>query len=472
MIGIKSYGVYVPFNRLEHKRIGEAYSKRTGKGEKAVASYDEDSITMAVGAAADCCGLATAPAVDGVYLASTTLPYKEKQCATVVASALDLPENVRTADFASSLRCGSEALLAAFDAAEGGQSILTAAADCRTAYADGANELLFGDAAACFVVGQDDLLAKLIGRTSVSRDFYDLWRSEGEPFVKSWEDRFAITQQYMPVMKKAAEQVLSDHSLTPADFSKIVIYAHTARYQGELAKALGFAPEQIQESLYDCIGNAGCAAAPIMLCAALENSNPGDKILYLGYGEGCDAMIFEVTDKVKSLTGQVKRSIEHKRTTMTYEKYLRWRKLITTEPQRRPPMRRMSLPEYYRDPRKNFSLYGTRCTECGMVQYPGAHTCPQCHSVDKNEPYRFLGKTGTIATFTVDNITASEDPPSMVVVVDYKDGGRIFCNVVDCLPEELSIGKEVDMSFRCLQNVDGIRTYYWKAVLKRQQEGE
>ena len=118
MIGIKSYGVYVPFNRLEHKRIGEAYSKRTGKGEKAVASYDEDSITMAVGAAADCCGLAAAPAVDGVYLASTTLPYKEKQCATVVASALDLPENVRTADFASSLRCGSEALLAAFDAAE------------------------------------------------------------------------------------------------------------------------------------------------------------------------------------------------------------------------------------------------------------------------------------------------------------------------------------------------------------------
>jgi len=469
--GIKSCGVYIPFNRLERKRICDAFSKKGERGEKAVASYDEDSITMAVAAAVDCCGLEESPSVNGIYLASTTLPYKEKQCSTVVAAALDVGTDVKTSDFASSLRCGSSAMLSAFADAEKGSDVLVAAADCRTAFADGANELLFGDGAAAFIIGSSDLIAELKGSVSLSRDFYDLWRAEGEPFVKSWEERFAITQQYMPLMKEATKKILEQCGLEAKDIAKAVIYAHTARYQGDMAKALGFTPEQVQENMYDMVGNTGCAAAPLMLCAALENSNPGDKILYLGYGEGVDAMVFEVTDAITSVPKRVKNSIEHKRTTMPYEKYLRWRRLLTTEPQRRPPLRRMSLPEYYRVPGKNFALYGTRCKVCGAVQYPGARTCLECYSVDQSEPYRFLGKKGTIATYTVDKITVSEDPPSMIAVIDYEGGGRIFTNIVDCEPEEIAIGKEVDMSFRCLQNVDGIRTYYWKSVLKREKGG-
>ena len=471
MVGIQSCGVYIPFNRLERKRICEAFSKKGDRGEKAVASYDEDSITMAVAAAASCCGLTESPAVKGVYMASTTLPYKEKQCSTVVAAALDVGADVRTADFASSLRCGSTAMLAAFDEAAKGNDVLVTASDRRTAFADGANELLFGDGAAAFVVGSDNLIAELKGSLTISRDFYDLWRAEGEPFVKSWEDRFAITQQYMPVMKQAAAKILEQCGLEAKDMDKVVIYAHTARYQGDLARALGFTADQLQDSLYEVIGNTGCAAGPLMLCAALENSKPGDKILYLGYGEGCDAMIFETTEAVANLPKRVKDGIEHKRTTMPYEKYLRWRGLLTTEPQRRPPLRRMSLPEYYRVPGKNFALYGTRCKVCGAVQYPGARICIECHSVDQSEPYRFLGKKGVIATYTIDKITVSEDPPSMIAVIDFEGGGRIFTNIVDCEPEEIAIGKEVEMSFRCIQAVDGIRTYYWKSVLKREKGG-
>lgn len=470
MVGIKRYGVYIPFNRLDRKKIGEAFSKPGGRGEKAIASYDEDSVTMAVAAAADCCGLQEPPKVSSLFLASTTLPYKEKQCATVVSSALDIGRDVRTADFASSLRCCSSAMLAAFDAAKCGESVLVTAADCRTAFADGANELLFGDGAAAFEIGSDGLIAELFASVSRSRDFYDLWREEGEPFVKSWEERFAITQQYMPFMQETAAAILKEAGLEAKDISKVVIYAHTARYQGALAAALGFTPEQVQDSLYDAIGNTGCAAGPLMLCAALENSKPGDTILYLGYGEGCDAMLFRTTEAVKDLPRRVERSVQRKRTTMPYEKYLRWRHLLSTEPQRRPPLRRMSLPEYYRVPGKNFALYGTRCTKCGAVQYPGARTCLECFSVDENEPYRFLGRRGTIATFTLDKITVCEDPPSMVAVIDFEGGGRIFMNIVDCEPEEIAIGKEVEMTFRCLQDVDGIRTYYWKCVLKRDQE--
>ena len=45
MAGIVRYGSYLPFFRLQRAVIG------TGRGERAVASYDEDSVSMAVEAA-------------------------------------------------------------------------------------------------------------------------------------------------------------------------------------------------------------------------------------------------------------------------------------------------------------------------------------------------------------------------------------------------------------------------------------
>ena len=53
MVGIVSYGAYIPYYRLKKSTIAQAYGKRAGKGAKAVAYCDEDSITMAVAAALD-----------------------------------------------------------------------------------------------------------------------------------------------------------------------------------------------------------------------------------------------------------------------------------------------------------------------------------------------------------------------------------------------------------------------------------
>ena len=54
MTGIASYGAYIPYFRLSRAEIGKAWGGGGGKGERAVASYDEDSLTMAVAAARDC----------------------------------------------------------------------------------------------------------------------------------------------------------------------------------------------------------------------------------------------------------------------------------------------------------------------------------------------------------------------------------------------------------------------------------
>ncbi len=53
MVGIASYGAYIPRHRLTLGAIG-GRSAREGGPEKAVAWNDEDSVTMAVSAAVNC----------------------------------------------------------------------------------------------------------------------------------------------------------------------------------------------------------------------------------------------------------------------------------------------------------------------------------------------------------------------------------------------------------------------------------
>ncbi len=51
MVGITAQGAYIPMLRLPLAAISGAGRKTGGGGEKAVANFDEDSVTMAVAAA-------------------------------------------------------------------------------------------------------------------------------------------------------------------------------------------------------------------------------------------------------------------------------------------------------------------------------------------------------------------------------------------------------------------------------------
>jgi len=90
MIGITSYGAYIPVYRLSRAEIARAWGKPAAQGEKAVANYDEDSLTMAVAATSDCLRGMEPKSFDGLYFVSTTSPYMEKQAAAVISAALGL----------------------------------------------------------------------------------------------------------------------------------------------------------------------------------------------------------------------------------------------------------------------------------------------------------------------------------------------------------------------------------------------
>ena len=166
---------------------------REGGPEKAVAGFDEDAITLAVAAAVECLVGLDRTTVDGVYFATTTSPFREKQAAAFVAKALDLRSTVATIDFTGSLRAAAGALLTATHTVQSHPEklILVVAADSRLAAPRSPIEMNMGDAAAAFLVGSRSVLATITEAFTHTDEIYDVWRTEQDDYLRAWEDRAA-----------------------------------------------------------------------------------------------------------------------------------------------------------------------------------------------------------------------------------------------------------------------------------------
>ena len=467
MVGITSYGAYVPYYRLNRAEIGKAWGGGFQPGEKAVANYDEDSITMAVAAAMDCTTGIDPKGIGGLYFASTTSPYKEKQAAAIIAMAVDLGREIFTVDFGNSLRSGTNAMRAAMDAVSAGssKSVLVCAADTRLGYPNGENEMSFGDGAAAFVIGDTKVAAVIEGAYTLTNEMIDVWRSEKDTFVNVWEERFVREKGYESVIPEAVSAAMKKFKMTVKDFAKFVCYAPNNRQVAPIAKKLGFDQKtQVQDILYETVGNTGTASAMMSLVAALEGAKAGDRILLASYSNGCDVFILKVTEEIENIRNRrgIKGNLGRKKMVGNYEKYAKWRRLITVQPPARPEPLPPSAVALWRDNKGGLGLYGVKCKNCGFIQYPAQRVCIHCKTKDNFEPYRFAREVGKVFTFSHDNLAASIDPPTTICAVDFPQGGRIMCDMTDRAVEEVKVGMPVEMTFRKIGEQGGIHNYWWK----------
>jgi hydroxymethylglutaryl-CoA synthase len=471
MAGITSYGAYIPYNRLPRSVISAAWGRGGGRGEKAIAGIDEDTITMAVAAGIDCLKGIDPKTVDALYLATTTAPYKERQNSTIVATALDIGREARNADFANCLRAGTNAFLSALDAVNAGslKSVLVCTSDTRLGGAAGEDEQLLGDGSAALLVGNDNVAVELEGSYTLSDDLVDYWRAHEDTFIRHWEDRFGRDAGYTQVPREVVKGVMNKLKLTPKDFAKACVYGANSRSQAGLCRALGFTPEQIQESMLDTVGNTGVALPFMQLVAALEEAKAGDRILMVSWGNGCEALVFKVTPQIEKIRNRrgIKGHMEIKRTIDNYGRYLLWRGMVSTAPLPRPAASGVSMAAEWRERRTGLPLYGVKCKSCGTVQLfmsstTRAHVCLECQAKDNFEPYRFADKTGKVVSFSHDYLGGGIDPPATRTVVDFEGGGRGLFDMVDRNPEECKVGMDVEMTFRKIRYALGTHTYFWK----------
>lgn len=467
MTGITSFGAYIPAYRLSRDTIANAWGRGSLKGERSVANSDEDSLTMAVDAGANCLSRLDRNRIDGLYFATTNAPYKEKLCAGVIATALDFRNDVTTADFNNSLRAGTGAFRAALDAVNAGSAgtIFVTASDCRLAYPRSDQEQLFGDGAAAFVIGKDNVIAEVESSLSINKEIIDVWRNDNDRFVRTSEGRFILTEGYMASMKEVISGLLKRSGKKPSDINKLVIPSPDYRSSASLAKGLGFDPEkQMQDPLLGSLGHCGAAHPLMLLIAALEDAGPGDTILMASYGDGADAFVLRITQEITKLRDirGVKANLESRMALSSYEKFLSFRGIVEAvsgEPFRLLP----SASNYWRDQESILRCYGSKCNKCGNCQFPVQRICGKCHAKDDYEKIRYSDKQGKVFTFTRDQLAGRSDDPVVVqTVFDMEDGARFYLMMTDCNPEEVAVGLPVEFTFRRIHEGADFHNYFWK----------
>src|SRR5262245_5176273 len=309
-----------------------------GRGERAVASFDEDSVSMAVEAARD--ALRGAPAPDALLFATTSPPYAEKLNAATIAAALDLPPALRSAELGASSRIGLAALPPRQDSAAAGRPPapsaaagrrrLVCAADVVIGAPGGARESGGGDGASAFLLGPDaEAAARLVASASATTEVLDVWRRPEDAFAKQWEERFGA-EVLGPVLQETVTRALVAARLEPTDLTAVILDATNPRAVDALPRALRLKPEQLADGLLASVGRTGAAHAGLLLARALDRAKPGERILVASLGDGCDVAVFEVTERIAAARPRhaVDGWIASKRDDLAYNAWLKWRGIL------------------------------------------------------------------------------------------------------------------------------------------------
>jgi hydroxymethylglutaryl-CoA synthase len=472
-VGIVSAGLYLPQYRIKRQVIAEAWGRPGGRGEKAIAYYDEDAVTLAIEAAFNCLAGIDPDTVDGLFFASASGPYGEKEHANLIKAVIDLKATSITADFSHSLRAGAQAMRAAVDSVGNGstRNVLVTSADHRATEPGSEPEMDFGDGAASVLIGSTGLLAELEGSHSLSHEFTDFWRRNQDPYVRWGDPQFTFEYGYRNTMRECISGLLEKQRMEPKDIQKVALYTPDFGGYRRVARDCGFHLDgQVLDPLYNQVGIIGSAHCLLLLASALEGSQPGDYILVAAYGGGgSDAFIFRTTERISQWSPrrplshylEKKKELPH---TNQYNQYLRFTDCLKLEVS--PPFTKStepftSLAFVWKEIKQDMGFYGSRCLQCGHVQFPMRRVCLNCHAKDQMEDHK-LAKKGTVYTFTKDFVFLTPNPPGIMAAVDLEGGGRFFGQMTECSEDEIAIGLPVELTYRKWHEGLGICHYFWK----------
>ncbi|MEM7250707.1 MAG: 3-oxoacyl-[acyl-carrier-protein] synthase III C-terminal domain-containing protein [Pseudomonadota bacterium] len=477
--GISAFGAYIPRLRLQRSAIIDANAWANsalaahGKGERSMCNWDEDSVTMAVEAARDALGQIDRTSVDAVHLASTTLPFADRQNAGIVAEALNLREDLATLDVTSSLRAGTTGLLNALNTVAAGVSgsVLYMASEHRRSQTGTPQELLYGDGSAALVLGRENVVAKFVAGHTRSVDFVDHYRGQTAEYDYDWEERWIRDEGYLKIVPAAINAALEKADLSGSDIHYFALPCVLRRVPQMIAKATGISDDAITDTLQAVCGDTGAAHSLILLVNILEQAKPGEKVLVAGFGQGCDVAIFEVTEAIASLTKRrgVSGSLARRAAETNYDRFLTFNNLVNKGFGKRAEAdKQTALSTLYRNRKMLTGFVGGRCEECGTVQFPKSHYCvnPNCGAAATQEDYAMADVPGTVVTWTADSLTFAIDPPAYFGMVQFETGGRLMVDFTDVDKETFDIGGRVTMNFR-VREIDeerGFRKYFWKVV--------
>ncbi|MGK2928465.1 MAG: OB-fold domain-containing protein [Acidimicrobiales bacterium] len=471
--GIRAIGAHVPHRRLDRSQITAMFGKGGGRGTRAVASFDEDTTTMAVEACRSGGVHLGDPPLMALWFATTDPAYVDKTNATAIHAALAIRRGCPALDFGGGLRSGMGALDAALRATG---DIVVVASDFRTGLPTSADESNGGDGAAAVRVGDADagpLLATFLADASVSEEVLDRWRMPGDDRSRAWEERFAESV-YVDLAVETFDRALDRAGLTSGEINVLVATGMHGRAVQRATAKLGVA--NVADNLDATVGNTGIAQPFLTLTAVLEQAEPGQNIAMVHLADGCDVVILRTTDHIADWSPRRPVAMQVAAgASLPYGQFLSWRGQVDVEPPNRPGPARVSAPAAQRRQDWKYRFTGSRDRSTGMVHLPPARVSEtaaepgKTGAVDDMDPIDMADVPGTVAAVTVDRLAFSPSPPVVFAVVDFDGGGRAPLELTDVDAGDVAVGDRIEPTFRRLSTADGIHNYFWK--VRKLQEG-
>jgi len=476
MVGIHSVGGYIPRLRLARKAIVDANAwanpalKGLAKSERAICNWDEDPITMAVEAARNCLEGVPREEIAALYFASTSAPFDDRQNGGIVAQAL-LLKDVATLDVGASMRAATSALIAASGAAAtAGRPVLVVATEQRRTAPASQLELTSGDGAAALLVGPDAGIARLVGHHSAAVDFVDHYRGHGRDFDYVWEERWIRDEGYLKIVPAAVAALLERTGVAPESIAHVCLPCTLARVPDMVLERLKIPKASLHDNLHAGCGDTGASHPLVLLAHTLEQARPGERILVIGFGQGCDAVLLEATEALAGARPSgIGASLRRGRPESNYQRYLAFNELVPIDKGPRAEVDKFTpLSTLYRKRDMLFGLVGGRCRVCGTVQFPRSRICvnPNCNAADSQDDQSFADFPARVLSWSADYLTYTPDPPAHYGMVQFDPGGRLMADFTDVDVGKVEVGMPMRMVFRVKERDTqrGFVRYFWKAA--------
>src|SRR3990172_6807474 len=190
MIGVVSYGFYIPKYRIRIEDIAKVWGKNPEDvkrslqvSEKAVSSNDEDSLTMAYESAS--MALIDLPLkkedIKAIFFGSETPPYVVNPASTILGEFLGIDHNYLAYDTQFACKAATGAMISGMSLVKSGYTnyALVVASDKANSKPHDALEYTAASGSAAFLLGKEDVILEIIDQTSFSSDTPDFWRREG-----------------------------------------------------------------------------------------------------------------------------------------------------------------------------------------------------------------------------------------------------------------------------------------------------
>lgn len=483
MTGITGFGAYVPRLRLSRQAVVDANAwfnpalKAYAKGVRSMCGWDEDAVTMAVAAARDALNEEDRASIGSVVLASTSLPFADRDCASLVGEALDLKPTIETLTPGGSRRAATSALAGVLKAQRSdGLATFVIASEKRKAKAASIGELLNGHAAAAILVGSDGVICDFLGSAHMAVDFVDQYRGQDATadFDYGWEERWIRDEGYLKIVPETVGRLLDEAGIEAAAIDHFIMPGAVGGIAGRVAGRCGIGKDRIADNLHATMGEAGVAHPLMMLVDVLERAGPDETIVLVGWGQGCDALLLRTTGlitKAKPRLG-LHRHLALGREETRYVRYLAFNGLLEFERGLRSEVdKQTALSAFYRNRHTLTRFHGGKCTRCGTVQFPKSNVCvnPNCAAMDTQIDHPMADAPARIQSWTADNLTYTPDPPQYFGMIVFQEGGRLMADITDVDPGEVAVDMAVRMEFRIKDYDDrrGFTRYFWKAVPDR-----